>query len=147
MQITTMIECVVATDPRDIQGAFRLRHVVFVEEQNVPEDMELDEFDKDAVHVVSKDGDKIVGTGRMVIEGDRGRIGRMAVEKDVRGRGIGTKIMAQLEKEAHQRRLTEIYLHAQVHAKKFYEDLGYTPRGDVFDEAGIDHIEMYKENP
>lgn len=140
-----MIEYIVAIDPHDIKGAFLLRRVVFVEEQKVPVGMELDEFDGGAVHVVAKDGNRIVGTGRMVIEGTKGRIGRMAVEKDLRGRGIGKSMVLKLEEEARRRELVEIYLHAQVHARNFYGNLGYIPRGEVFDEAGIDHIEMYKK--
>lgn len=142
-----MIEYSVAIDPHDIKGAFGLRHVVFVGEQKVPEEMEQDEFDQDAVHVVAKDGNRIVGTGRMVIEGTRGRIGRMAVEKSLRGHGVGKSMMLKLEEEARGRKLDEIYLHAQVYARDFYGNLGYIPRGEVFDEAGINHIEMYKEIP
>lgn len=140
-----LVEFAVAIDPQDMEDAYRLRHIVFVEEQGVPENMEKDEFDPDAIHVVAKNGGKVVGTGRMVIEAKNGRIGRMAVDKNLRRKGIGKRIMLKLEEEAQQRGLDEIYLHAQVHAHDFYEKLGYTPRGEVFDEAGIDHVEMYKE--
>ena len=87
---------------------------------------------------------QIVGTGRLVIEGNRGRIGRMAVKKELRGRGVGKGLMDMLESEAKKRRMEEIYLHAQVYVKDFYAKRGYIPRGEEFDEAGIAHIEMYK---
>lgn len=139
-----MTEFGVAANEQDMNGAFALRKIVFVDEQKVPEEMEIDEFDKNAIHVVAKKNNKIIGTGRMIIEGDRGIIGRMAVEKEIRKQGIGKELMMLLEQEAKKRNLKEIYLHAQVHAKSFYEKLGYQPRGKIFDEAGIDHIEMYK---
>ncbi len=139
-----MTEFKIATDQQEIEGAYALRKIVFVDEQKVPEEMNIDEFDKDAVHVVAKRDNKIIGTGRMVVEGDRGKIGRMAVEKDLRKQGIGKELLILLEQEAKKRKLKEIYLHSQVHAKPFYERLGYQPRGEVFTEVGIDHMEMYK---
>ncbi len=139
-----MISYEIAKNQQDLTEAFNLRNVVFVLEQNVPEDLELDEFDKDAIHVLAKDGDIVIGTGRMVIEQNKGRIGRMAVAQDWRRHGIGTALMKKLEEAAKQTNLSELYLHAQLHAKEFYGNLGYSPRGDIFDEAGIDHIEMFK---
>lgn len=139
-----MTEFRVATEQEDLNKAFDLRKLVFVQEQNVPEEMELDEFDKDAIHVIAKYDNKVIGTGRMVIEGDKGRVGRMAVEKESRNKGVGKELLTLLEQVAQKKNLKEIYLHAQVHAKTFYEKLGYIPRGKVFDEAGIDHIEMFK---
>lgn len=140
-----MPEFQIASNPEEIGEAFKLRYEVFVEEQKVPVDMEIDEFDDSAIHVIVKEGDKTVGTGRLVVEDDRGRIGRLAVKKDQRGKHIGDGMMSVLEEEAKKRELREVYLHAQVQALPFYEKRGYKPRGDVFDEAGIDHQEMYKE--
>jgi predicted GNAT family N-acyltransferase len=139
-----MTEFKIATNQQDIDGAYDLRKIVFVDEQKVPEEMNIDEFDKDAIHVVAKRDNKIIGTSRMVVEGDKGKIGRMAVEKDLRKQGIGKELLTLLEQEARKRKLKEIYLHSQFHAKSFYERLGYQPRGEVFTEVGIDHIEMYK---
>ena len=139
-----MISVGIAIHQKERKDAFALRKDVFIVEQNVPKDLELDEFDKDAIHVVAKKNNKVVGTGRMVLEKNRGRIGRIAVEKEKRKKGIGKQLMLSLEQEAQKRNLREIYLHAQLNAKLFYEKLGYQPRGEVFNEAGIDHIEMYK---
>ena len=124
--------------------AYDLRRIVFVIEQKVPEDMERDEFDAEAIHAIARDGEVVVGTGRLVVEGRRGRIGRMAVQKERRGEGIGNGLMEFLESRARELGLTEIYLHAQVYAKEFYAKKGYAERGEEFDEAGIAHIEMFK---
>lgn len=138
------MKCFVATDHNDLKQAFELRHVVFVDEQKVPKELEVDEFDQQAIHLVAKENDKVVGTGRLVIENNKGRIGRLAVRAEFRGRGIGKAIMLRMEKEARLKGLSELYFHAQVHALGFYEKLGYISRGEKFAEAGIDHIEMFK---
>ena len=137
--------CSVVTTPREMEAALKLRYKVFVEEQKVPEEMEIDEDDKSATHVVVKDEGRVVGTGRMVVEGEKGRIGRVAVDADYRHQDMGTLMMVKLEAEARHRGLNELYLHAQTYANKFYQLLGYRPRGETFDEAGIEHVEMYKE--
>lgn len=121
-----------------------MRKKVFVDEQGVPLEMERDEFDDGAVHVIADKEGVVIGTGRMVIEGAKGRVGRMAVERDARGQGIGSNIMREFEKKARELGLKELYLHAQTHAQKFYADLGYIPRGENFEEAGIEHVEMFK---
>jgi predicted GNAT family N-acyltransferase len=134
----------IVTTADQMQSAFNLRDQVFVVEQKVPRDMEQDEFDAHAVHVIARNGEVVIGTGRLVIEGTKGHIGRIAVDQNTRGTGVGRNVMLELEKKAKELGLTELYLHAQTYAKRFYELLGYTPRGDVFDEAGIEHIEMFK---
>lgn len=143
-----MVNYEVVESPDDKQRAYDLRWEVFVVEQGVPGDMELDEFDEGALHVVAKDAEgAVVGTGRLVIEPEDncGRIGRLAVAKPQRHQDIGTGIMMLLEQAARDRHLSELYLHAQIYAQRFYEQLGYVPRGERFDEAGIEHIEMFKQ--
>jgi len=135
----------VVQNPSDLQQAFKLRQKVFVDEQKVPVSMELDESDHQAIHVIAKDDNQVVGTGRMVIDGNRGRIGRVAVDKLYRRQGIGEEIMKTLELQALALELKEIYLHAQIYVQKFYEKLGYYPRGSIFVEANIEHLEMYKK--
>ncbi len=134
----------IVENPTELQNAYSLRARVFIDEQGVPEDMERDADDETALHAIEDENGVVIGTGRMVIEGTRGRIGRMAVEKELRGRGIGSNIMRAFEQKARELHLTELYLHAQTHAQKFYADLGYVPRGEIFEEAGIEHIEMFK---
>jgi predicted GNAT family N-acyltransferase len=134
------------TDDKDIiRQAYALRKLVFVQEQQVPEELELDEFDATALHGVAQMDGKVVGVLRLLVEDKKGHLGRLAVSKALRGQGIGQQLVILTEAKAKELKLSEIYFHAQTHAMRFYEKLGYQTRGEVFDEAGIEHIEMYKE--
>ena len=114
-----------------------VRRAVFIEEQRVPEHLEWDEADERAYHVLAAalDG-RPIGTGRLKIDC---RIGRMAVLKAWRGRGVGRSIMDALLREARRKGCATVSLHAQTHALDFYRRCGFTPIGDEFDEAGIPH--------
>ena len=130
------------TDLRDEASA--LRSAVFIDEQNVPPELEWDDADDSAVHVVARNllGDA-VGTGRL-LAADRGvgRIGRMAVVKGIRGSGAGSRVLDALLAVARERGDREVLLHAQCSAAGFYARAGFVARGPVFDEAGIAHVEM-----
>lgn len=139
-----MIEIVVAATPRQREDAFAVRIAVFVEEQRIPRDEELDELDASAVHCVGYDDGTSVAAGRLVIDEGYGKIGRMAVLPDYRGRGIGARLLEALEQEGVARGLRHFRLSAQLHARGFYESCGYRPVGDVYDEVGIPHIAMEK---
>ncbi len=135
------------TAPDDRVAAYELRKEVFVREQHVPEEIELDELDATADHVVAADeAGRVVATGRLVLlDRTTGKVGRMAVARPVRGRGAGAAVLAELERIARsERRLEEIVLHAQLSAKGFYDRAGYRAEGDIFEEAGIDHVTMRK---
>lgn len=132
-------------DQEKIKQAYSLRKLVFVEEQKVPEELELDEFDAHALHAVAQEMDQVIGVLRIIIEDDRCHLGRLAVKKEFRGRGIGQELVKLAERKAKELNLKEIYFHAQTHAMSFYQKLEYQARGELFDEAGIEHIEMYKE--
>lgn len=131
-------------------AAMDLRIRVFVREQGVPEEIERDEHDAEAFHVVAlaEDG-AVVGTGRMFRqenpEGPVARVGRMAVDPSRRRGGVGAKLLALLEAEARRRGLPEVELHAQCHVEAFYAQAGYRRAGEVFEEAGIDHVVMRKK--
>jgi predicted GNAT family N-acyltransferase len=125
--------------------AFALRRVVFVEEQRVPPELERDALDEAAVHVVALEGERCVGTGRLVAqEGGVGRVGRMAVAADRRHAGVGDAVLAALEAEARAAGLREVELHAQCYVERFYARNGYAPEGARFEEAGIEHVVMRK---
>ncbi len=127
------------------EKAFALRHAVFVEEQHVPVELERDESDAGAVHVVALLGDRCVGTGRLVVQaGGVGRVGRMAVEPAFRRRGVGDLVLLALEDHARATGLREIELHAQCYVERFYAKHGYAREGEVFEEAGIEHVVMKK---
>lgn len=136
--------------PDDMPAVFALRHVVFVLGQDVPEEMERDELDDVVDHGVAFSDGMLVATGRLLPPTDAtpaATIGRMAVDEDVRGQGFGSLVLGLLEQTAQQRGWPAVELHAQLHAKGFYDRAGYTPYGDVYLEAGIEHLSMRKELP
>jgi predicted GNAT family N-acyltransferase len=138
---------VVATST-DMQEVAALRTRVFVDEQGVPPEIEQDDADATAVHVLSRDDSgRVVATGRLVVRGTTAGIGRMAADPVVRGRGHGAAVLGELHRQAVLRGVTEIELHAQLTARGFYERAGYTAVGDVYEEAGIAHITMRRRLP
>lgn len=120
--------------------ALALRTEVFVVEQGVPADMELDEWDPLALHVLALEGDTPIATGRLLPDG---HIGRVAVAKSRRRQGLGAAVMQRLMDAAVRQNMNHIELHAQESALNFYERLGFTVRGERFMEAGIPHFMMH----
>ena len=116
-----------------------IRFTVFVEEQRVPLEIELDEHDAVSVHALVFENDRPVATGRLLPDG---HIGRMAVLKDWRGRGIGGLMLGRLIDRARQRGDREVVLSAQIHAAAFYAAHGFVAHGEEYMEAGIRHQEM-----
>jgi predicted GNAT family N-acyltransferase len=126
------------------EPARRIRTEVFIDEQRVPLEMEWDEADETSIHaVVFNRIGQGVGTGRLLpAHGGSAKIGRVAVNKVLRGSGVGRRVMEALMDAARARGDKEIVLHAQRTAEAFYRGLGFTVRGEEFEEAGIPHIEM-----
>lgn len=119
-----------------------IRREVFIQEQRVPEEMEWDELDDKATHALAFTDDmRAVGYARLL--NDK-QLGRMAVLPEFRHQGIGSALLLKLEDEAVKRRFDHIFLHAQVQALPFYEQLGYATQGEPFEEAGIPHLAMMK---
>jgi len=124
----------------DFKDLRAVREPVFVEEQKVPLDMEWDELDPKCRHVIARDDQhKPIGTGRLTPEH---KIGRMAVLKEWRGRGVGAALLLALVEQARELGLPEVSLHAQVDAIPFYEKFGFERYGERFEEAGIQHQSM-----
>jgi predicted GNAT family N-acyltransferase len=118
----------------------RIRTTVFVGEQNVPPEIEIDGRDPECVHALAESATgEAVGTGRLMPDG---RIGRMAVLAAWRSRGVGAAMLEALMGEARRQGLREVYLHAQSRAKDFYLRHGYAIEGEEYLEAGIPHIGM-----
>jgi predicted GNAT family N-acyltransferase len=117
---------------------------VFCGEQGVARAAERDGRDREAAHVVALDGAELVGTCRLVVSGGVAQLGRMAVEPERRGGGIGTAVLREAERSARAAGCGRIALHAQTHAQGLYERDGYRPRGEVFIEEGIEHVAMEK---
>jgi predicted GNAT family N-acyltransferase len=133
----------VVAGPEDRAEIAALRTRVFVDEQGVPPEIEQDDADSWAVHVLSRDdAGAVVATGRLLVRGSSAGIGRMAADPGVRGRGHGAAVLTELHRQAVLRGVTEIELHAQVTARRFYERAGYTAVGEEYEEAGIAHITM-----
>jgi predicted GNAT family N-acyltransferase len=139
--VETRIITIDASSPL-MPAAYALRHEIFVLEQQVPPELERDEYDASATHLVALRGDDVVGTLRIVIFERHAKIGRMAVRASERTKGVGSRLMRHAVEVAAQRGVREIVLHAQLAAREFYRRLGYREEGDTFDEAGIMHIAM-----
>ena len=118
-----------------------IRYEVFVDEQNVPEELEIDGLDGEAKHVLTFVDEVPIGTGRILSDG---HVGRVAVLKNFRGLGIGKSIMKELIKCAQDLSLEKVWLSSQWHAHSFYLDLGFVCVGEIYKEAGIDHIKMFR---
>ena len=139
-----MIVKLVETE-EDMEAAVGIRFRVFVDEQSVPPEIELDEYDAVATHAIALVEGKAVGTGRAIVDGGAARIGRMAVDRAHRRGGVGGLILRFLEDDAREQGAREFVLHAQEYVKAFYATHGYVEHGDPFMEAGIRHVEMRKE--
>ena len=127
---------------RDKAKAFAIRLRVFVKEQGVPGEIELDSDDRRAIHFLALVLGRAVGTTRLVIRRGSAKIGRMAVLKSHRGKGVGRKLLQRAIAAAEKFGAKRIYLHAQVAVIGFYEKLGFRCVGPVFDEAAIPHRKM-----
>ena len=123
--------------------AMSVREAVFVVEQGVPPEIELDEWDPKCDHALAfEPGGRAVGTGRLLPDG---HIGRMAVLRDWRGRGVGGAILAALVERAAARGMRRLVLNAQTHATPFYARYGFVAFGEEFVEAGIPHVAMARD--
>ena len=126
---------------QDEASALRIiRTAVFIHEQKIPEDLEWDEFDFISMHVLALNSDEQpIGTARLL---PNGYIGRMAVLKEWRGKGLGSAMLLRILEELRNRRIQKAVLNAQTTAIKFYEKFGFQVSGKEFMEAGIPHIIM-----
>ncbi|WP_065410788.1 GNAT family N-acetyltransferase [Pseudobacillus wudalianchiensis] len=124
--------------------AYAIRKKVFVEEQRVPLEIEIDEHEDAAVHFVLYDEEKPCGAGRFRIKDGFGKAERICILPDYRGKGAGRLMMEAVEAEARKQNVPALKLDAQVHAIPFYERLGYEVISDEFMDAGIPHKSMKK---
>ncbi|MBV8359192.1 MAG: GNAT family N-acetyltransferase [Deltaproteobacteria bacterium] len=143
--MNSQIKVVEITERPQMEQAWAIRRTIFIEEQHVPEEIEMDADDAHAFHALALDGNKPVGCGRMVAHDGYVKIGRMAVLRERRGEGIGRKILIFLMDHAKQQGFGRAVLHAQLTAEGFYLKNGYIPEGEVFEEAGIMHRRMFCE--
>jgi len=139
----------IVTTEAQLQQAKTIRHRVFVMEQGVSEELEHDEYDKlsaQCTHILLYEGNEAVGTGRIrKVNEEVGKLERICVLNEVRGKGAGAVIMQALESIASEQGLHVTKLGAQLQAKGFYEKLGYEICSDLFMDAGIEHVLMRKK--
>ena len=126
----------------DFPACAAIRRRVFIEEQNVPEALELDELDATALHLLATRDGRAIGTARLLIEGETAKIGRVALLPEARGLGAGAALMRAALDELRARGVRTAKLGAQTHAIGFYEKLGFTAHGPEYDDAGIPHRDM-----
>ena len=143
----------VAESEDDLAAVRAVRRTVFIEEQEVPAELEYDEYDATSLHLLAVDGEGApLGTARLIsgaealaLTGgiaDRVLLGRLAVVRTARGTGLGVRLVRAVEELGRERGAKELELHAQVQALGFYERLGYAAHGPEYDDAGIPHRTM-----
>ncbi len=129
----------------ELEGAFAVRRRVFVEEQGISEGLELDGYDREAQHMVVKDGEMVIGTARVLfLAAGQAKIERMAILKPFRHRGVGRRIVSFLIEELRNRQVEQVVVHAQYPVAAFYRSCGFAELGSPFWEAGIKHIKMLR---
>lgn len=128
--------------PDELDTCLAIRRVVFIEGQDVPEDLEVDGLDPECVHFLVRVEGRPAGTARLRQVGTYGKVERVAVLADFRGHGLGKAIMLAMHQEARRQGLGRLKLNAQEAVIGFYDDLGYTSVGERFMEAGIPHQAM-----
>lgn len=140
------IKCFPVSTPEDMERCFEIRREVFVEEQHVPADLEMDGQDEAARHFgVRADGD-MIATCRVRLMGSAAKIERVAVLKDFRNKGVGLVLMRYLLNELHKQGDIQLFkLSSQSNAVPFYEKLGFKTRGGEYMDAGIPHYDMVLE--
>jgi predicted GNAT family N-acyltransferase len=127
----------------DIATCRALRRAVFIEEQGVAEADEVDNLDGTAIHLLATDQGRPVGSARLLVLGETGKIGRVCVLREARGTGMGAALMRAAVAELRRvPGVRKVKLGAQTHAVGFYERLGFQVVGDEFLDAGIPHVEM-----
>ncbi len=129
----------------DMPNVYALRDEVFVGEQNVPPELERDEEDAHALHIVATDNGVTVGCARVLLSATDAHIGRVAVKKEWRGQGIGAAVCRFVIDHCRERGILALWLNSQLHAAPFYQKLGFSPQGETFLDAGIEHVRMVME--
>lgn len=136
-----------AEGPEDVRGAMAVRDEVFCVEQGVPRQEEIDERDAEAAHVVALAPEErlVIGTLRLLVDADRAKVGRVAVEREWRHRGIASRMLDLALAGARERGCAQARLAAQLTATELYEKAGFAVESEPFQEAGIAHVWMARQ--
>lgn len=136
-----------ARDAADLEQAIAVRERVFIVEQRVPLEEELDGHDEEALHLlaIGAGGGSAVGTLRLLFDGETVKVGRVAVDREWRGRGIAARMIDVALQEARARGASRARLASQLAVVALYERAGFAVESGVFEEAGIPHVWMGRE--
>lgn len=133
------------TTNEELALAFQIRKLIFVKEQGVAPEIELDEYDAICDHILILDDNNPIATGRIREIDGKAKLQRICVLPNYRGKGVGKLVIENLEKLAREKNLLTSILNAQYHAREFYEKLGYETISDIFMEQNIEHVSMIKK--
>jgi predicted GNAT family N-acyltransferase len=136
----------IATSPEEILKVYAVRSIVFIEEQRCPWELEFDGLDQHAIHILGEVDGEPAAAARIRLLDDYAKLERIAVRAGYRGRRIGDRLVDYMVSVAHQHGYTTIKMHAQAHLTEFYHAHGFEVCGDLFDEAGIDHYPMIRND-
>ncbi|SES26110.1 Predicted N-acyltransferase, GNAT family [Gracilibacillus ureilyticus] len=134
----------IVENEQQLQDAYTVRCEVFVEEQGVPEELEIDDLENEAIHFAGYDDEKPVAASRMRLVDGYGKMERICILKDYRGKSYGKELLLFMEQVAKEKGIDKSKLNAQTQAEAFYQKLGYTTISGEFMDAGIPHITMTK---
>jgi predicted GNAT family N-acyltransferase len=133
------------TDDDELQEGFEVRRQVFVREQGISEDLVFDGHDREALHMVVKDGEMVIGSARVqFLANKQAKLERMAILRHYRRKGIGKKMLLFLDAVWNDKQVQQVIIHAQLEVVSFYKLCGFDELGLPFREAGIKHIKMCK---
>ncbi len=143
--MSELIYKLVASDS-ELREAFEVRKKVFVEEQGIAEYLEFDGNDRQALHMVVMDGERVIGTARVLFMAtNQAKLERMAILKPFRRKGIGRRLIYYLNEELSKRQVEQVVLHAQYSVVAFYKSCGFEESDSPFWEVGIKHIKMQRQ--
>jgi len=130
----------------ELQEAFAVRRQVFVREQGISEDLVFNGHDSEALHMVVKDGERVIGSARVQFLADnQAKLERMAILEHYRRKGIGKELLLFLDTAWKDKQVQQVIIHAQLEVVPFYKLCGFDELGSPFQEAGIKHIKMRKQ--
>jgi predicted GNAT family N-acyltransferase len=130
----------------ELQQAFEVRRQVFVREQSISEDLVFDGHDRESLHMVVKDGQRVIGTARVQFLTDKqAKLERMAILRRYRRKGIGKEMLLFLDTVWKDKQVQQVIIHSQLEVVPFYKLCGFDESGLPFQEAGIKHIKMRKQ--
>ncbi|MGA9287367.1 MAG: GNAT family N-acetyltransferase [Anaerobacillus sp.] len=141
---STLMQVKVVQSKKELDDAFRVRQAVFVEEQKVPPELEIDEKEEVAIHFVAYDEQTPTAAGRLRVLDHIAKVERICVLMNYRNTGLGQQLMNAIENHARKLELNEMKLNAQMGAVRFYDKLGYEIVSEEFMDAGIPHVTMLK---